>query len=84
MTEHEFRTAVDALCGQLLDAVKSGQEPVRYDVILGALLRMVDILVSTAPEAERAQLVQYTQKSLKELVQHISMHAAVGPSATLN
>jgi hypothetical protein len=78
MPEEQFRAAIDTLSKQLFDAVKD-RGPVRFDIAIGALMHLIDVILRSAPETERNSATLYVLQALEGLAQHIAEHSC-GPS----
>jgi hypothetical protein len=82
MPEEKFRAAIDTLSKQLFNAVKD-RGPVPFDVAIGALMHLIDVILRSAPASEREGAATYVRGALAELSQHIAEHSG-GPAGRLN
>jgi hypothetical protein len=77
LTDEQFQIAIDALSKQLFDAVKH-RGPVRFDIAIGGLMHLIDVILRSAPESERESAAPYVQGALEELSEHIAEHPGGG------
>jgi hypothetical protein len=78
MKDQDFTAAIDTLSKQLFAAVKD-RGPVRFDIVIGAMLHLIDVILRSAPENERGSAALYVCRAMEELALHIAEHTC-GPS----
>jgi hypothetical protein len=84
MPEEEFRRAIDTLSRELFEAVRD-KGPVNFDIAIGALMHLNDVIVRSAPASERESAAVYTIGALEQLAHHIAEHSCgVRPAGPIN
>jgi hypothetical protein len=73
-TDEEFHAAINAMSKTMFDVLKS-RAPMRFDIAVGSLLHLLDMLVRSAPASEREPAAVYAIKAIEELARHIAEHS---------
>jgi hypothetical protein len=84
LSDEDFRLPIDSLSREMFAAVQH-RGPVRFDVAVGAVLHLLDIMLRSAPDAERETAAAYVCQALAELTAHIRFNTPPSrPAGRLN